>query len=285
MNQKLNLLSKMNTQELILIFLLHFEVMSGQAAEVFARAGDVAVLPCKQPSCSGIDWLYSWDESLPEHEVRKGQVVTSSPRRQRLSLQHDCSLRIDHVMAEDVGYYGCKKDGHLQLNIFLTVMTLTPQDSDSMTDVLLKCSLTCYLGPRCRCGPRDLRWMDEDDEELSSDHIEQDYCVSFLKVPPVSRKRNYKCQYVEVGKVKVQAEYTANSTEESTRGPEGPVGLDGPGAPQPDRTRLINIIRLAVAILILVGVVMSAVVVEIKLRQKRQARVQRVDDHIYNLPD
>ncbi|XP_077367247.1 uncharacterized protein LOC144010692 [Festucalex cinctus] len=278
MNQKLNLLSKMNTQELILIFLLQFEVISGETAHVFARVGDVVVLPCKQPSCSHINWWYTWHGSSIVCKAKNGQVVTRSPRCQRLSLNDDCSLLIDGVTAEDVGVFICERDGRLQLEVLLTVLTLTLQDSNSMGDghVVLKCSLVCHPGPRCQCWEKGLRWMAEGDEELSSDRIEQNNCTSFLKVPPVSRKRNYRCQYVEGGDVKVQAQYTVNSTENSP---------SGSGAPQPDRTRLINIIRLAVAILILVGVVAVAIVVKIKLRQKRQARVQTFDDHIYHLPD
>ncbi|XP_077367244.1 uncharacterized protein LOC144010690 [Festucalex cinctus] len=271
MNQKLNLLNKMNTQELILIFLLQFEVISGQTTNVFARAGDVAVLPCEQSSCSGIGWLYSRDGRPVVSEVKNGQVVTSSPRSQRLSLNNDCSLRIDGVTAEDVGSFACERDGERIFNIELKVMTLTLQDSNSMGDghVVLKCSLACYPALNCRCREKVLRWMDEDDKELSSDRTEQNNCVSFLNVPPVNRKRNYKCQYVEGGDVKVQAQYTFVSTEESTRGPEGPVGSGGPGAQQPPRDILIIVIGVVVAALMLVFIIVAVILV--KLKSKRNA--------------
>ncbi|XP_061610856.1 uncharacterized protein LOC133468680 [Phyllopteryx taeniolatus] len=252
----------MTTRELILIFLLQFEAISGQHTYVYARAGDVAVLPCKRSSCSGLSWLYSWDEKSLVHEVVNGRVLTSSARSQRLSVK-DCSLLIDRVKAQDTGYYACEQSGGSTLTVLLTVMTLTsssPRDSDSTGEghVILKCSLACWPGMRCSCKQGRLRWMDEEGQELSPQGTQQNNCLSSFKVLPAGRNRNYTCQYVAEDGVKVQAHYTAVFKEVNTR---------GPGGPPPGRTRLINIIRVAVAVSLVIVFVLAVVHIKTKLRR------------------
>ncbi|XP_019727021.1 uncharacterized protein LOC109516713 isoform X2 [Hippocampus comes] len=253
---------KMTTQELILIFLLHFEVVSGESAEVFARAGDVAILPCKNSACDRIDWLYSRDQSGLVREVRDGQVVTSSARSQRLNLTEDCSLLIHKVVAEDGGFFVCKSDGQKERILVLMVMTLTPSSSP-MGDhhVVLECSLTCWPDKACRCLEGGLRWLDEQGKALSPLRTEQTNCVSFLKVIPVSYEKKYTCQYVKSGDVEVQAQYTAALTKGNTRGPESP------GAPPPDRNFFIIIGAAGGGILILIIVVVAIILVKIKSRK------------------
>ncbi|XP_061668829.1 uncharacterized protein LOC133496824 [Syngnathoides biaculeatus] len=255
---------KMITQELIFIFLLKFEGIRGQFAYVFARAGDVAVLPCKLPSCYGSFWLYSPDRRPLVSEVEHGRVLSSSPRSQRLSLKDDCSLRINLVEAGDAGFFTCGQNGQPGLTVFLTVMTLTsfPPDSDpkGAGPVVLKCSLACYPSSKCTCKPRRLRWMDDEGQERSPARTQQNNCVSFIKVLPGGRTRNYTCQYVEKDGVKVQAHYTAVFKGVSTGGPAGPPA---------GRTRLINIIRVAVAVSL--AIVFVSAVVFAKMKSKRNA--------------
>ncbi|XP_061559980.1 uncharacterized protein LOC133416794 isoform X2 [Phycodurus eques] len=234
-------------------------VISGQHTYVFARAGDVAILPCKRSSCSGLGWSYSRDRSPFVREVENGRVLTTSARSQRLSLKDDCSLLVGQVEAEDSGFFTCVQKGQPELNVFLTVMTLTsssPRDSDSMGEghVILKCSLACWPGIRCSCRQRRFRWMDAEGQELYPEGTQQKNCVSFFKVLPVCRNRNYACQYVCRDDVKVQAHYTAVFQEVNTRGPGG-------------RTRLINIIQVAVAVSLVIVFVLAVVHIQTKLRR------------------
>ncbi|XP_061609700.1 uncharacterized protein LOC133468162 [Phyllopteryx taeniolatus] len=263
----------MTTRELILIFLLQFEAISGQHTYVYARAGDVAVLPCKRSSCSGLSWLYSWDEKPLVREVENGRVLTSSARSQRLSVK-DCSLLIDRVKAQDTGYFACQQSGGSTLTVLLTVMTLMssiPWDSDPMQDghVLLKCSLACYPGMKCSCGSGKLRWMDEEGQELSPQGTQQNNCLSSFKVLPAGRNRNYTCQYVAEDGVKVQAHYTAVSKEVNTKGPR-----DSPPGPN----LLIIIIGAAVAVLMLIVVIVSIVLVKITSRRNSARDFSKHED-------
>ncbi|XP_061560392.1 uncharacterized protein LOC133416993 [Phycodurus eques] len=265
---------KMTTRELILIFLLQFEAISGEVTLVYARAGDVAVLPCKCSSCSGLVWLYSWDENPLVREVENGRVLTSSARSQRLSVK-DCSLLIDRVKPQDTGYFACEQSGGgSSLTVLLTVMTLMssiPWDSDPMQDghVLLKCSLACYPGMRCSCGSGKLRWMDDEGQELSPQGTQQN-CFSSVKVLPAGRNRNYTCQYVAEDGVKVQAHYTAVSKEVNTK---------GPGDPPPGRNLLSIIIGAAVTVLMLIVVIVSIVLVKMTSRRNSAQDFSKHEDN------
>ncbi|XP_061668832.1 uncharacterized protein LOC133496825 isoform X3 [Syngnathoides biaculeatus] len=109
----------MTSKEFILIFLLQCEGIRGQTIEIFARAGDVATLPCLRSSCSRLAWLYSRDEGNVLREVKDGQVQASSDRSQRLSLNDDCSLMIAQVTGEDAGSFTCLQDGSLVVTVLL----------------------------------------------------------------------------------------------------------------------------------------------------------------------
>ncbi|XP_077408823.1 uncharacterized protein LOC144039388 isoform X2 [Vanacampus margaritifer] len=217
-----------------------------------------------QSSCSSTDWLHSRNGGPLMDVVKNNTVVSSSPGSQRLRLMDDCSLLIERVMAEDAGYYGCDRDQQQILEVLLTVLTLTLQESDPMSDgrMFLKCSVAFYED-RLQCNSRSLRWMDEEGKELSSYGVQQNGCVSFLTVSPVSRQRKYTCQCVKGGHVEVEARYTVVSTEESTRGP------GGPGAQSPGRNVLIFVIRAVVAALMLIFLIVAVILV--KLKSKRNA--------------
>ncbi|XP_061668831.1 uncharacterized protein LOC133496825 isoform X2 [Syngnathoides biaculeatus] len=229
----------------------------GQTIEIFARAGDVATLPCLRSSCSRLAWLYSRDEGNVLREVKDGQVQASSDRSQRLSLNDDCSLMIAQVTGEDAGSFTCLQDGSLVVTVLLSVMTLTISSlpvSDPMgkNKVVLKCSLTCYPAPMCICRPGRLRWMDEEGGELRPRTIKQNNCVSILKIFPIDVKRKYTCQYIRRNDVWVQAQYRAS---------------EEPGDPPPGYIRHINIIRVTFSVLLLVIAVVAIVLIKMKLRR------------------
>ncbi|XP_051908159.1 uncharacterized protein LOC127591906 isoform X3 [Hippocampus zosterae] len=239
------------------------QVVSGKLTDVFARAGDVAILPCKNSACDRLHWFYSLDQSGLVREVKDGQVVTSSARSQRLSLTEDCTLLIHNVVAADGGYFVCELAGQQERNVVLMVMTLTPSfpPMGGEDHLFLECSLTCWPAKSCRCLEGGLRWSDEQGEALSPLSTEQTNCVSNLKVIPVSYEKKYTCEYVKSGHVEVQVQYTAALTKGNTRGPESP------GAPPPDSKFFIIIGAAGGGILILIIVVVAIILVKIKSRK------------------
>nr|XP_049613590.1 uncharacterized protein LOC125990439 isoform X9 [Syngnathus scovelli] len=260
---------KMIIRDLFLIFLLQFEVASCRITDFFAKAGHEVTLPCERASCAGLRWMYSQDQSLSRAEVNDGQVLSSSPRSQRLSLKDDCSLLIKRVTAEDAGYFTCQQDGHHHYNFVLTVMTVkpsSPQDSDLMKDghVVLECFLACWPANDCRCRKGGLRWMNERDETLPPLRTQSNHCVSFLKALAVGRESNYTCQYVKSNDVQVQVQYTAVFTEVGVGGPRDTTEVDAGG---PRDTFII--IGAAVAALMLL--VLFVVVILVRRKSRRDA--------------
>ncbi|XP_054616870.1 uncharacterized protein LOC129171851 isoform X2 [Dunckerocampus dactyliophorus] len=245
----------------VLIFLLGFEDISGQPV-FFSNAGGVVTLPCAQPSCLTLQWLYSRDASRTVLEVDRGQVVRTKPRGRRLNVTDNCSLVVGNVTGEDAGYYTCRTQR--DINMFLTVMTLSfPEDADPSRDghVTLTCTLSNYAR---QCPQKSLHWVDEEGFQLrpeggaGHEFVQQLNCVSYIKVKRQhGHDRKYTCQYWEAGAVKIQAESTPAFAGRQ------------PGAPPPDRTQLIIIIGAAVGTLMLL--VILAVAVLAKTRQKRRA--------------
>nr|XP_049613588.1 uncharacterized protein LOC125990439 isoform X7 [Syngnathus scovelli] len=260
---------KMIIRDLFLIFLLQFEVASCQVTGFFAKAGDEVTLRCERTSCAGLNWAYSPDQSSTRSEVKDGQVLSSSPRSQRLSLKDDCSLLIKRVTAEDAGHFRCQQGEQYGSIIVLTVMTVkpsSPQGFDPMKDghVVLECSLACYPTNNCRCREGGLRWMNERDETLSPLRTESNHCVSFLKALAVGRESNYTCQYVLRDYVQVQVQYTAVFTEVGVGGPRDTTEVDAGG---PRDTFII--IGAAVAALMLL--VLFVVVILVRRKSRRDA--------------
>ncbi|XP_057700798.1 uncharacterized protein LOC130921202 isoform X2 [Corythoichthys intestinalis] len=253
-------------QGLILIFLLQFEVISGNDVFVYAGVGDVATLPCKLWSCSNVSWWYSkYSYGGYLKEVQDGHVLTSSTRSHRLGLKDGCSLLIKPVMAEDYGYFTCELD-EPSLRVFLIVMTLTwstpRQDSDEAGDgeAYLRCSLSCPYYQDCPYG--SLRWWDEKGRTLYPDRerkVESRY-ESTLKVLPTNRHSTYTCQYVKHNIVVVQAQYSPIAMA---------VNASGPKATPPGHTQLVNIVRVIAAVLMLV--VISALAIEVRVKSRRNA--------------
>ncbi|PWA14345.1 hypothetical protein CCH79_00018483 [Gambusia affinis] len=103
-----------------------FSLTVKQPVHLYHRAGDEAVLFCNKPSssdsCSSVNWIFGRNGDMNiQREVKKG-MVQSSPRSARLSLDRNCSLIINNIMAEDAGCYKCllwnrgHNDAHVHLN-------------------------------------------------------------------------------------------------------------------------------------------------------------------------
>ncbi|XP_028461405.1 uncharacterized protein LOC114573412 [Perca flavescens] len=203
--------------ELILIFVLQFEGISGRDFFLYKRPGQEAVLSCttessSPPTCSMVDWLYNRNhETLAE--VRNGNVGQISARAARLSVNTDCSLVINNITAEDAGQYTCRQGR--DTSTYLSVLTISPSppDADPKRDgnVTLQCSLFICDPPWLE---NSIRWVDETGAELLGEGdgyrvLQQTDCVSFLTVKRQSgHNRKYTCQLVDEQKnVKIEADY------------------------------------------------------------------------------
>ncbi|XP_049914215.1 uncharacterized protein LOC126398707 isoform X1 [Epinephelus moara] len=214
---------------LILIFMLQFEGISGTTIFQYYRPGHDATLPCATISstetiCSSVTWLYNKNVSQTSTEVENGKVMKSSARAARLSVDTDCSLVINKVTAEDVGFYTCQRGRSTSqdVDIFLSVLSISPSqpDADPKRDgeVTLECSLSRYsdLGP---CPQNSVHWVNETGAVLSGEGVgykflRQTECVSALTVKHQSgNNRKYTCQFVDNNKVEIEADYTPDFTD------------------------------------------------------------------------
>ncbi|XP_049445426.1 uncharacterized protein LOC125896693 isoform X16 [Epinephelus fuscoguttatus] len=214
---------------LILIFMLQFEGISGTIIFQYYRPGHDATLPCAtisstETTCSSVTWLYNKNVSQTSTEVENGNVMKSSARAARLSVDTGCSLVINKVTAEDVGFYTCQqgRSTSQDVDIFLSVLSVSPSppDADPKRDgeVTLECSLSRYsnLGP---CPQNSVRWVNETGAALLGEGVgykflRQTECVSALTVKRQSgNNRKYTCQFVDNNKIEIEADYTPDFTE------------------------------------------------------------------------
>nr|XP_033503984.1 uncharacterized protein LOC117270464 [Epinephelus lanceolatus] len=216
--------------KLILIFVLQFQAgISGTTIYLYYRAGDDATLPCATASpsdttCSTFIWLYSRYPSPASTEVLNGNVVKSSARAARLSVDTGCSLVINNVNAEDAGHYTCRqgRSNDHDADTYLNVLTISPSppDSDPKRDgeVTLQCSLLRY-SDHDPCPQNSVRWVDETGAVLLGEGVgykflRQTECVSALTVKRQSgNNRKYTCQFIKNNKVEIEADYTPDFTD------------------------------------------------------------------------
>ncbi|XP_016533384.1 uncharacterized protein LOC103146782 [Poecilia formosa] len=184
-----------------------------QSVQIYHRAGDVAVLPCRKTSssCSTVNWLHERAKDMKsQQEVQEGIIVQNSSRAARLSLDNKSSLIINNITAEDAGHYSCQlwEGGSHDVDVYLNIMSISssPPGSDPTKngDVTLRCSLS-------PCAVKSLLWLDETGSELTGEGDGyksggQFGCVSFLTVNLQSSRR-FTCQFVEGNKVKVEAQH------------------------------------------------------------------------------
>ncbi|XP_043963106.1 uncharacterized protein LOC122825666 isoform X2 [Gambusia affinis] len=186
---------------------------------LYHRAGDEAVLPCNRPSssdsCSSVDWIYQRNKNMNrKQEVHKG-MVQSSPRSARMSLDRNCSLIINNIMAEDVGRYSCGYNTDVYLNMMIISSSPPDVDPTKNEEITLFCSL---LRSRSSgfCPDKSFLWLDETGSELTGEGDGYKYggqfgCVSSLTVNLQSSRR-FTCQFVEGNKVKIEAHYGSEGT-------------------------------------------------------------------------
>ncbi|XP_076011213.1 uncharacterized protein LOC143004184 isoform X2 [Genypterus blacodes] len=194
-----------------LFFLLRVEAyISGETTNVYFRHGGDAVLPCKgHADCSTIQWLYNRNRAHTATEIANG-VVSSTSRADRLNLEDDCALLISDVSAGDAGLYSCGQTNPL-VDTYLNILTISPSPPDPDGRVTLNCSLSRY---KELVDPCQIHWVAEEAELRDGDDgytsVGQKNCISTLIVNPQrGMKRTYHCQVIELGEVKVDADYTS----------------------------------------------------------------------------
>ncbi|XP_041831537.1 uncharacterized protein LOC121633506 isoform X2 [Melanotaenia boesemani] len=214
--------------EFVLILLLHAEAgVSGGRIDFYNKPGDEVVLPCNSKpsssSCSNVHWFYNSDEGrVSKWEVEEGNVNENSARAARLSLNSNCSLVINNITDEDVGFYICRhgRTGSFDVDVYVNILTVSPSppDADLQKDeVTLTCSLWRYSNINT-CKQSSFRWLDDEGTELQDEsvdfYVRQTNCVSILTVKHQrDHNRRFTCQFVEGNSVKIEAHYPPDSTE------------------------------------------------------------------------
>ncbi|XP_026174178.1 uncharacterized protein LOC113137056 isoform X2 [Mastacembelus armatus] len=211
---------------LILIFLLHFEGLSGKRYYLYHTPGQDVTMTCANVSdtkCSNINWLYNAAKTETIYDVQDGNIIKSSVRAARLSLGPDCSVVIRNITAEDVGLYTCRRGRNpgQDAATFLSVLTISlfpPDTGPQMDEVTLQCSLLRF-SKDVRCRENSFSWMDEAGTLLLGEQSQSEtQCVSRLTVKRQSLdNRTYTCWFVdEENNVKIQTEYTRVLTTDWT---------------------------------------------------------------------
>ncbi|XP_061580720.1 uncharacterized protein LOC133446722 isoform X2 [Cololabis saira] len=212
--------------QLFITLLLHFEGISG---EYLHRAGDDFVLTNDIKSsyyqCSNVKWFHQGIA------LNGDTIYKTAPGADRMSLSSNCSLTIKNITAEDAGHYYCRNIDDVVMNevaffstrVYLSVLTVSPSppDVDPGRDgnMTLHCSLVRDGYYWFRCDQNSIIWVDETGSVLpgEGDRFEsggKNNCVSDLMVKlQRGSKRSFTCQFVELGKVMIDAEYTLDFTD------------------------------------------------------------------------
>ncbi|XP_068565182.1 uncharacterized protein [Cebidichthys violaceus] len=254
----------------ILTFVLQLQaVISGTSISLFFRSGQDAILPCANASpadttCSVVSWIHSTDQHHYFYLVENGNVASSSAR---LSVDTKCSLVIQNITAEDVGLYTCRQgqDVNLDEHILPNVLTISPSppDADPKRDGEVTCTLW-RLSDFFHCPQDGVRWIDETGTKLldeADSFLRQTHCVSVLTVKRQSdHNRRYTCQFVDDGRVAIEAEYTPGFTDAAV-----------------DHTFIIVIVAVVGAVVVLV--VVAAALIKYRKRGKETEDVQKPTQH------
>ncbi|XP_028297397.1 uncharacterized protein LOC114459307 [Gouania willdenowi] len=219
-----------------------------------------------ETSCSSIKWLYNRDINTTEIIVSDGQINKDSPQAAKLSLGRRCSLTITNISSEDAGVYNCYygKTYEHYTSVYLNILTLSAnQSTDPVGGVTLTCTLWGDI--YTYCVKDNLRWLDEERDELKQDGDEVYYsrqkkCVSDLIIThQINHSRRYTCQFVINNEVKISADYTLVST--------APVDLTSDSTPN----KIIFIIIIVASVGLLTILVIVGLTVFIKSRRKTGA--------------
>uniref|UniRef100_A0A8C9RIL9 Ig-like domain-containing protein n=1 Tax=Scleropages formosus TaxID=113540 RepID=A0A8C9RIL9_SCLFO len=182
---------------------------------VYSSVGSGVTLPCTQvphANCSSTTWLYSEDFRTTRTVFEDG---TMKLRKERLSVDSACSLRIANVSVEDRGKYTCRKfvNGERRgadTRVLLCVLSGTfPSTLSALQCVLLPCG-----GPASCSGHNtmSLRWVDGTGTEIQNDLRYEEQKSSCNITLSVKQKRadsngERTCQLVDGSEVKTSRSY------------------------------------------------------------------------------
>ncbi|XP_029105995.1 uncharacterized protein LOC108936710 [Scleropages formosus] len=188
---------------------------------VYSSVGSGVTLPCTQvphANCSSTTWLYSEDFRTTRTVFEDG---TMKLRKERLSVDSACSLRIANVSVEDRGKYTCRKfvNGERRgadTRVLLCVLSVSrvARPSADKTLSALQCVLLPCGGPASCSGHNtmSLRWVDGTGTEIQNDLRYEEQKSSCNITLSVKQKRadsngERTCQLVDGSEVKTSRSY------------------------------------------------------------------------------
>ncbi|XP_032441603.1 fibroblast growth factor receptor 2-like [Xiphophorus hellerii] len=218
--------------EVLLLFVLQLEGISGDGPDFYRTVGDDVVFPCVGPSsssCRSVKWLYNDILGrITEDKVTDGNIDQKSVNAARLSLNTDCSLIIKNIIPEDAGRYTCRR-GNTDSLMHLNILSISPSqpagDATKDGNINLQCSLWSFS--QTTCSVNRLVWINDTGNKLVGEDVtdqktsSQIRCVSSLTVKPLNNR--YTCQFIQRNTVKVEAHYPPLSTDQTLIYIIGPV--------------------------------------------------------------
>ncbi|XP_023204051.1 fibroblast growth factor receptor 2-like [Xiphophorus maculatus] len=218
--------------EVLLLFVLQLEGISGDEPDFYRTVGDDVVFPCVGPSsssCRSVTWLYNdIVGKTTENKATVGNIDQKSVNAARLSLNTDCSLIIKNIIPEDAGRYTCRR-GNTDSLMHLNILSISPSqpagDATKDGNINLQCSLWSFS--QTTCSVNRLVWVNDTGNKLVGEDVtnqktsSQIQCISSLTVKPLNNR--YTCQFIERNTVKVEAHYPPLSTDQTLIYIIGPV--------------------------------------------------------------
>uniref|UniRef100_A0A3B5Q296 Fibroblast growth factor receptor 2-like n=1 Tax=Xiphophorus maculatus TaxID=8083 RepID=A0A3B5Q296_XIPMA len=218
--------------EVLLLFVLQLEGISGDEPDFYHTVGDDVVLPYVGPSsssCRSVTWLYNdIVGKTTENKATVGNIDQKSVNAARLSLNTDCSLIIKNIIPEDAGRYTCRR-GNTDSLMHLNILSISPSqpagDATKDGNINLQCSLWSFSP--ITCSVNRLVWVNDTGNKLVGEDVtnqktsSQIRCVSSLTVKPLNNR--YTCQFIQRNTVKVEAHYPPLSTDQTLIYIIGPV--------------------------------------------------------------
>ncbi|XP_067428223.1 uncharacterized protein [Thunnus thynnus] len=177
-----------------------------------------------QDKCGRTSWLFVSKNKAVEL-INLGQIgENAKDKSDRLSVTVDCSLVINKISREDVGYYTCRqlKSGQQEVQdsrVYLSVVTMTEHKS---TDMVM---LSCSVSTRGPCT-QTVKWVYEgNDQDVNTQHVmkSQSTCSAALMFAtshlPEKYSELFKCNVTETytGRVQLFTLSSQSSGEDPTR--------------------------------------------------------------------
>ncbi|XP_077058421.1 uncharacterized protein LOC143711010 [Siphateles boraxobius] len=214
---------------------------------VFISSGENVRLSCNNAlsDCKSTTWIYSsFDHSYSNHSetvelIDLGIKKKDTERRERLSLESDCSLNIKNVTEEDYGLYICQQyvngqkqgtDARVYLHVLL--VSVSPSSSSSASSssqteispgrsVTLSCQLYSDTGFSCdyRVSSEgvELLWVNQAGVDLKRDSryqisssSHQHHCITTLTTTLLNEDNNreWRCQLTHRNQLQTSVTYT-----------------------------------------------------------------------------